>query len=167
MHEFTALDGALLVDKPVGHTSHDVVAAIRRRFVLKKVGHCGTLDPDAAGLLVHIGKSDEVWPRCIQCQGQHEKQGDLFLMNGADRKEHKGQGSNVPLPKREPSNEKPVGEWNICQMVCAGNSVKAYINGRLMNEATECNVSSGRIGFQSEGGEFEIRKVFLAPLKTP
>ena len=68
--------------------------------------------------------------------------------------------------KRAPSNEKPVGEWNICEMVCAGNSVKACINGRLMNEATECNISSGKIGFQSEGGEFEIRKVFLEPVKV-
>src|SRR5438270_4982313 len=52
MHEFGPLDGALLVDKPVGLTSHDVVDAIRRRFQIKKVGHCGTLDPNATGLLI-------------------------------------------------------------------------------------------------------------------
>ncbi len=54
MQEFTPLDGALLVDKPAGPTSHDVVAAIRRRFDLKKVGHCGTLDPNATGLLIIV-----------------------------------------------------------------------------------------------------------------
>src|SRR5580765_2427678 len=54
MHEFTALDGALLVDKPAGPTSHDVVDAIRRRFGIKKVGHCGTLDPNATGLLIIV-----------------------------------------------------------------------------------------------------------------
>src|SRR6185436_12614145 len=54
MQEFTALDGALLVDKPAGPTSHDVVDAIRRRFGIKKVGHCGTLDPNATGLLVIV-----------------------------------------------------------------------------------------------------------------
>ena len=48
------LDGALLVDKPAGPTSHDVVDAIRRHFHLKKVGHCGTLDPNADGLLVIV-----------------------------------------------------------------------------------------------------------------
>jgi len=52
MHEFDPLDGALLIDKPVGPTSHDVVDAVRRRFQIKKVGHCGTLDPNATGLLV-------------------------------------------------------------------------------------------------------------------
>jgi len=46
------MDGILTVDKPKGFTSHDVVDLIRRRFNLKKVGHAGTLDPMATGLLV-------------------------------------------------------------------------------------------------------------------
>src|SRR5437763_4599571 len=54
MQEFSALDGAILIDKPVGPTSHDVVDAIRRRFQIKKVGHCGTLDPNASGLLIIV-----------------------------------------------------------------------------------------------------------------
>ena len=54
MHEFTALDGALLIDKPAGPTSHDVVDKIRRKFGIKKVGHCGTLDPNATGLLIIV-----------------------------------------------------------------------------------------------------------------
>lgn len=44
--------GILLVDKPSGITSHDVVNTIRRRFQFKKVGHAGTLDPMATGLLI-------------------------------------------------------------------------------------------------------------------
>src|SRR5205814_1649011 len=54
MQEFSALDGALLIDKPAGPTSHDVVDAIRRHFGIKKVGHCGTLDPNATGLLIIV-----------------------------------------------------------------------------------------------------------------
>ena len=54
MQEFSAFDGALLIDKPSGPTSHDVVDAIRRRFGIKKVGHCGTLDPNATGLLIIV-----------------------------------------------------------------------------------------------------------------
>src|SRR6266513_1523824 len=45
-------DGVLLVDKAEGMTSHDVVALIRRKLEIKKVGHCGTLDPIATGLLL-------------------------------------------------------------------------------------------------------------------
>ncbi|HUA66890.1 MAG TPA: tRNA pseudouridine(55) synthase TruB [Alphaproteobacteria bacterium] len=54
MQEFSTLDGAVLVDKPSGPTSHDVVDAIRRKFGIKKVGHCGTLDPAATGLLIIV-----------------------------------------------------------------------------------------------------------------
>ena len=52
MQAFEALDGALLIDKPAGPTSHDIVDNIRRQFGIKKVGHCGTLDPNATGLLI-------------------------------------------------------------------------------------------------------------------
>ena len=48
----TAADGLVLVDKPAGITSHDVVAATRRLAATRKVGHAGTLDPMATGLLV-------------------------------------------------------------------------------------------------------------------
>jgi tRNA pseudouridine55 synthase len=54
MQEFSPLDGAVLIDKPPGPTSHDVVDAIRRKFGVKKVGHCGTLDPNATGLLIIV-----------------------------------------------------------------------------------------------------------------
>src|SRR5438128_12250788 len=45
-------DGVLLVGKAAGMTSHDVVALVRRRLQIRKVGHCGTLDPIATGLLL-------------------------------------------------------------------------------------------------------------------
>lgn len=46
------MDGIILVNKPQGMTSHDVVNKLRKILKTKKVGHCGTLDPDATGLLV-------------------------------------------------------------------------------------------------------------------
>lgn len=45
-------EGVLLVDKPAGPTSHDIVDAVRAQFRIKKVGHGGTLDPQATGLLI-------------------------------------------------------------------------------------------------------------------
>ena len=52
------MNGILLIHKPSGMTSHDVVNRIRRILHTKKVGHCGTLDPDATGVLVLcIGKA--------------------------------------------------------------------------------------------------------------
>jgi len=61
MQEFESLDGGILVDKPAGPTSHDVVDALRRNFQIKKVGHCGTLDPGATGLLIIVlGKATKL-----------------------------------------------------------------------------------------------------------
>jgi tRNA pseudouridine55 synthase len=58
---FDPFDGAILIDKPAGPTSHDVVDAVRRQFQLEKVGHCGTLDPNATGLLILVlGKATKL-----------------------------------------------------------------------------------------------------------
>src|SRR6202048_2442612 len=56
-----ARDGVLFVDKADGMTSHDVVAIVRRQLGIKKIGHCGTLDPIATGLLLlTIGRGTKV-----------------------------------------------------------------------------------------------------------
>ena len=55
------LDGILLVDKPRDHTSHDVIARLRGKLRMKRIGHAGTLDPMATGLLVVlVGKATAV-----------------------------------------------------------------------------------------------------------
>src|SRR5438128_3305383 len=61
MSSVAASDGVLLVDKAEGMTSHDVVALARRQLGIKKIGHCGTLDPIATGLLLlTIGRGTKV-----------------------------------------------------------------------------------------------------------
>lgn len=58
MSETEPRDGLLLVDKEAGCTSHDVVRSARRLYRQRKIGHCGTLDPAATGLLVlTLGKA--------------------------------------------------------------------------------------------------------------
>ena len=55
------LEGVLLVDKPRDHTSHDVIARLRGKLKMKRIGHAGTLDPMATGLLVVlVGKATAV-----------------------------------------------------------------------------------------------------------
>ena len=120
---------------------------------------------DNTGVLIHLQLPDKVWPRCIQNQGKSGRQGDLFFMEGAESKEHQGLDKNKPVPMHDQSNENPVGQWDTNVTVCAGNSVKAFINGKFMNETTECTVTSGFIGIQSEGGDIEIRRLALDPLK--
>ena len=57
------VEGVIVVDKPAGMTSHDVVDEVRRRLGTKKVGHGGTLDPDATGVLVlGVGRATRLLP---------------------------------------------------------------------------------------------------------
>jgi tRNA pseudouridine55 synthase len=66
-------DGILLIDKPVGVSSHDVVAAIRRALAGAKTGHAGTLDPFASGLLiVLVGKATRVQRHVMELPKRYE-----------------------------------------------------------------------------------------------
>ena len=63
MSERLTPNGVLLVDKPKGITSFDVVRKLRRIFKIKKIGHTGTLDPMATGLmLVCLGQATRLSP---------------------------------------------------------------------------------------------------------
>lgn len=82
-------DGILLVDKPSGPTSHDVVARIRRHFRFRKVGHGGTLDPQATGLLVIlIGKGTKLSILFIESDKTYE--GTIKLGISTDSQDAQG-----------------------------------------------------------------------------
>jgi tRNA pseudouridine55 synthase len=83
-------DGLLMVHKPGGMTSHDVVDFVRRRFGLKKVGHCGTLDPMATGLLMLVlGKATKV--QDLLMSEDKEYRGTLKLGASTDSQDAQGQ----------------------------------------------------------------------------
>jgi tRNA pseudouridine55 synthase len=67
------MDGVLLIDKPVGITSHDAVAAVRRALGGVKTGHAGTLDPFASGLLlVLVGRATRIQQRLMVLPKRYE-----------------------------------------------------------------------------------------------
>jgi hypothetical protein len=118
---------------------------------------------DNTGIFVHITGADKVWPACIEVQGAHGKQGDLRMNGGATAKGHET-AETKNADAQAPSNEKPPGEWNTFEVECSGDAIKLWTNGKLMNQLTGCNVTSGQVGIQSEGGEIEVRKIFLEPI---
>lgn len=66
-------DGILLVDKPGGMTSHDVVDLVRRKLGTKKVGHSGTLDPVATGVLVIlVGRATKLFTKFVHFDKEYE-----------------------------------------------------------------------------------------------
>jgi hypothetical protein len=123
------------------------------------------ITPGNSGVMVFMQEPDQVWPRCVECQGMHDHQGDFWLWGGVGcAKPSVTQNNGIIM--QESSAENPVGEWNIYQVICRGNSVEIIVNGKSMNKITECNVSSGFIGLQSEGADLEIRRVAVELLKN-
>jgi tRNA pseudouridine55 synthase len=60
------MEGIVVVNKPTGMTSHDVVSRARKRFNMKRIGHAGTLDPLATGVLVLlIGRSTKLFEQFV------------------------------------------------------------------------------------------------------
>ncbi|MCU0650941.1 MAG: tRNA pseudouridine(55) synthase TruB [Candidatus Omnitrophica bacterium] len=65
-------DGILVVNKPAGFTSHDVVAVVRRKLNMQKIGHAGTLDPIATGVLVVlVGKATGLFERFMRFEKEY------------------------------------------------------------------------------------------------
>jgi tRNA pseudouridine55 synthase len=82
-------DGVLLVDKAAGMTSHDVVAIVRRRLQMKKVGHCGTLDPIATGLLLlTLGRGTKI--QDLLMSEDKEYSGTMMLGASTDTQDSAG-----------------------------------------------------------------------------
>ena len=98
MQEFDSLDGAILIDKPAGPTSHDVVDAIRDQFRIKKVGHCGTLDPNATGLLIIVlGRGTKLSEKLMSSDKVYE--GTVKLGETTDSYDVNGKlVSSLPVP---------------------------------------------------------------------
>lgn len=83
------MDGILVVDKPKGMTSHDVVDFIRRHFNIEKAGHAGTLDPAVTGVLVIlIGKATKLSPELTS--GDKEYEATLTLGKKTDSGDAEG-----------------------------------------------------------------------------
>ena len=119
MLQFDPLDGAILVDKPVGCTSHDVVDRIRRRFGIKKVGHCGTLDPNATGLLIIVlGRGTKLSEKLMSDDKVYE--GDIKFGEATDSYDADGETTaTAPVPPLtvESLNEATAGFLGDLQQI--------------------------------------------------
>ena len=60
--------------------------------------------------------------------------------------------------------EKPVGEWNLVEAVCAGRTLTYFLNGVKVNEARDASLNEGRILIQTEGAELYVRRIELHPV---
>lgn len=98
-------DGVLLVDKAAGMTSHDVVALVRRRLQIQKVGHCGTLDPLATGLLLlTLGRGTKIQDLLMA----EDKEYSGTMMLGAKTSTQDKDGEVIERREVPPLDEKTI-----------------------------------------------------------
>jgi tRNA pseudouridine55 synthase len=97
------LEGVLLVDQPNDHTSHDVVARLRGKLRMKKIGHAGTLDPMATGLLIMlVGKATRVSQYLMSLDKEYE--GTIELGKTTDSQDADGNVMETrPVPDLDES----------------------------------------------------------------
>jgi tRNA pseudouridine55 synthase len=106
--DHTPLDGVLLIDKPAGMTSHDVVAAVRRSLGGVRTGHAGTLDPFATGLLlVLVGRATKSQRQLMELPKRYETVAQLGALSstGDTEGEITRTGRIPPDPPQLPTGE--------------------------------------------------------------
>ena len=113
-----------------------------------------------SGILVHIQQKDTIWPACYQVQQKASDAGDIICMNGLWAKECTDK-VKFTVPKLKPSNEKPLGQWNMMRVICKDKTLRVYVNGVLQNKITGLTASNGFIGFQNEGKPIEFRNLSI------
>jgi hypothetical protein len=136
-------------------------------------------EPGNCGVLVFASTPRalyEMFPKSIEVQMMHENAGDFWCIvediSVPDMEARRGpkeewgitEGKGRRILNLTDGSEKPVGEWNNMVIECAGNSIKVWVNGDLVNHGTNCTASKGNIALQAEGSEVEFRKVELKKL---
>ena len=157
-------DGILLVDKPRGMTSHDVVGRVRRLFGTRKVGHTGTLDPMATGVLVVlIGRA----AKASEYLSHDEKSYDATLRLGitSDTEDTTGVLRSVASLNALPSEKTVYGiserfKGHIQQIPPMYSALK--VGGRKL-----CDIARKGGTVEREARTVEIKRLEVSPAALP
>ena len=168
---FTVKDGVLHVDGSVnGYVRTekqygDYVLKVKWRWGDKVHTKSGVRN---SGVFVHVVGEDKIWPKGVEAQLMSGRAGDFWLVDNfkltVDAKRQDPKVSRHYFRTKE-DVEKKVGEWNQYEITCKGDTVRLVINGQLVNEGKEAELSKGKILLQSEGAEIHFRNIELKPIK--
>ena len=137
-------DGLVVVDKPAGCTSHDVVAKLRKTYSQRRVGHAGTLDPDATGvLLVGLGRATRLL-RFLQEAGKSYR-GRIVFGIATSTLDAAGEiVEQQPMPLARPDVEDAVARFvgDLDQLPPMVSAVK--VGGRRLHQLARAGVDVER-----------------------
>ena len=120
-----------------------------------------------SGVFVHAVGPDKIWPKAVEAQLMADHAGDIWLVDNFKLTvDAKRQDRRVARHyyRMKDHVEKDIGEWNQYEITCKGDSIRLVINGQLVNEGTEAELSKGKILLQSEGAEIHFKDVLLKQL---
>lgn len=121
-----------------------------------------------SGVFVHVNGENKIWPKSVEAQLMADHAGDFWLVGDFKLKvDARRQDPKVGRHyyRLKDGVEKPVGEWNQYEITCDKDTVKLVINGHLVNEGADAELTKGRILLQSEGAEIYFRNIELKKLK--
>ena len=150
----SAISGILIVDKPSGMTSHDVVAVIRKGTGLRRIGHTGTLDPRASGVLVIlIGPAVRLSEYLVSDRKGYE----AMIRFGSVSDTYDGDGNVIQTGREAPEDEEEIIEamaeftGEIVQVPPAYSAIK--IHGQkaydLARKGQEVNLNARKVTIYS------------------
>ncbi|MCF7972834.1 MAG: DUF1080 domain-containing protein [Phycisphaerae bacterium] len=128
--------------------------------------------PGKGGVLIRMTGAHKIWPKSLEAQINVNEAGDFWGLDGygfsgdADRREtltHDLYGELTHLTKTE-AMENPPGQWNTYEIHAKDDTVTLFINGKQVNQATQCPAHAGRICLTSEGHEIHFRNISLTVL---
>lgn len=111
-----------------------------------------------SGVLIHITGEHKVWPKCVEAQGMNRDMGNLFSIGGAPK------GSFKKDAEAQKKAIKPVGEWNLYEVISKDGELVAKINGVEVSSG-KSDLTEGPIGWQSEGAEIHFKNIRIKELK--
>ena len=124
--------------------------------------------PGNSGVLMRITGEPTMLPNSVEAQLQSGNAGNMYGFLGFKIGGDEERLSEIRVPgwqlERIEGNENEPGEWNRYEITADGDRITLILNGKKVNEATGCDVRTGRIGLQSEGALIHFRNVLLTPL---
>ena len=120
------------------------------------------------GVLIHTSTPNALnqWPKSIEVQLAKGNAGDFWVIGtelGVENEAERVKGRrHLNLTD---DSENPIGEWNKMEIEARGDEITVWVNGDLVNHATNCSERKGAISLQSEGALIHFRTVVLTPLK--
>ncbi|HYE55756.1 MAG TPA: DUF1080 domain-containing protein [Chitinophagaceae bacterium] len=174
---FTVRNGMLVsLASPEGHLITDSTFENYRLTVEYRYPS----QPGNCGVLVHASKPRALYgmfPQSLEVQLEHGNAGDFWCIaediTVPDMEKRRGpknewgvlNGKRRRIINLTDSSEKPLGQWNTMVIECAGNAIKVWVNGDLVNHGDNCTASKGSITLQAEGSEVEFRKLEMQSIR--